>query len=596
METLDDSLERWFQIPPIEGEDKVCSASEAIERHIRPGMSIHIAATHSRAYGLLYELIRKFWGKDPGFEFITMGVTGPCVALVHGGLGRSYQTTFIGDPYPTPGPNPIYQEAFRTQKLFLRHWSILTFTLRLKAGAMDMAGYPTRSLLGSTMEKENAEDFRVVEDFFGDERPTGVLRPLNPDISLIHGWVSDRNGNVLFTPPYGEGFYGAMASREGTVVSVERIVSTDFIRRHNNLIKIPGSLVRCVVPIAMGSHPSGLSSQGIPEMESYADDYDFLEDMRKASRDPERLDAWIRHWILEPETRSAYLGRLGKDRIGFLKGKARGDSWYADILELAAQVDWKAPPNAQEKMIMAAAKMMARRCLENGYRHLLAGVGAANLASWLALRRLKESGHDAEVMAEIGFYGYAPRPADPFIFNYRNMPTCKMLSDVETIMGQFVSGSDSRTLGAIGAGQVDRWGRVNSTLMEGDILLVGSGGANDVASGAEETLVVCPQEKYRFPQDVHYVTSPGENVRTVVSDMGVFQKERGRQTLRLTAVLGTFSGNELDERVREIKQRCGWDLEVGEPLETLAVDDAEFLEMLRLYDPKRQFLGKIRTH
>jgi acyl CoA:acetate/3-ketoacid CoA transferase beta subunit len=198
-------------------------------------------------------------------------------------------------------------------------------------------------------------------------------------------------------------------------------------------------------------------------------------------------------------------------------------------------------------------------------------------------------------MAEIGFYGFSPRPADPFIFNYRNMPVCKMLSDVETVMGHFVSGHNNKTLGAIGAGQVDRWGNVNSTLMEGEILLVGSGGANDVASGATETLVVAPQEKFRFAEKVYYITSPGDKVRTVVSDLGVFEKEFGRSELQLAAVYGTPGETDLEAKIRDIKERCGRDLTVREPVDIFGVEDANLLEMLRCYDPKGQFLGKLRS-
>ena len=589
---IEDFLRQWFHVPQEEGTSKVCSLTEAVSRHLSPGMSVHIGCTHGRPYALMNELMRQFWKKDPRFTLISLGFTGPMMALVRGGLARKCISTFYGDSYPTPGPNRVYQKAYKEGSVAFEHWSILTLPLRLKAAAMGVAGLPTRSIRGSSMEGDNNESFSVVEDPFDKGKKIGMVRSLQPDIALLHAWVADANGNALFTPPYGEGFYGALASRNGLILSVERIVSTEFIRTHSHLVRIPGFVVRSVVEAPMGAHPSGVSSQGIPEMEAYADDYAFIEEARKASHHPEKLDAWISHWILEPRTQEEYLQRLGRDRILFLKGKARADSWYAEILDHGRQMNWSADHSAAERMIAVAARRMVKIVKEKGYRNILAGVGAANLASWLAYTTLRKEGYDVEVMAEIGFYGFAPRPADPFIFNYRNMPTCKMLSDIEMIMGHLVSGPCHQNLGAIGAGQVDRQGNVNSTAIPPHILLVGSGGANDVANGSNEVVVTVFQEKARFLERVPYITSPGTSVRTVVSDMGVFEKQEGANELVLTGVFIDGPEDNLLEKVGMVQGQCGWELTVRDPLERIPPPDPIDLYLLRAYDPLGQFLGK----
>ena len=169
-------LKRWFEMPPAEGPDKVCSLRYAIKNHVRPGASVHIGVTHGRPFGLVYELIRQFWGTSPGFDIISLGLTGPMAALVHGGLAKRCVSSFYGDAYPTPGPNPVYQRAFRDGSTSFQHWSILTRPLRLKAGAMNVSGLPTRSLVGSTMEKENEGDFQVIEDPFHKDRRMGMVK------------------------------------------------------------------------------------------------------------------------------------------------------------------------------------------------------------------------------------------------------------------------------------------------------------------------------------------------------------------------------------------------------------------------------------
>jgi hypothetical protein len=80
----------------------------------------------------------------------------------------------------------------------------------------------------------------------------------------------------------------------------------------------------------------------------------------------------------------------------------------------------------------------------------------------------------------------------------------------------------------IGGAQVDQDGNVNSTLVNGK-LLVGSGGACDIALGAREVLVLARRE--RLVPRVQYITSPGERVRAVVVEDGVLERCSGGWTL-----------------------------------------------------------------
>jgi len=54
---------------------------------------------------------------------------------------------------------------------------------------------------------------------------------------------------------------------------------------------------------------------------------------------------------------------------------------------------------------------------------VLAGAGAANLAAWVAVGRLRAGGSRVMLTAELGLWGYEPTPADPYIFNHRSFPT-----------------------------------------------------------------------------------------------------------------------------------------------------------------------------
>ena len=172
-----------------------------------------------------------------------------------------------------------------------------------------------------------------------------------------------------------------------------------------------------------------------------------------------------------------------------------------------------------------------------------------------------------QLTAEIGLWGYEATPADPFVLNHRNFPTATMLSDAATVLGALVGGAGTTTIGCLGGAQIDRTGNVNSTWIPPKPFLVGSGGGNDVASTADECVVVATLTPARTPEQCGYVTSPGATVRALVTDLGLLEKRDG--VLVLTAV--PAGHDPLAARIAAAQAACGWDLEVAE---TVARADA----------------------
>ncbi|MBN2396804.1 MAG: glutaconate CoA-transferase, partial [Deltaproteobacteria bacterium] len=227
---FDDLIESTFTIGEDEGEGKVVDLREAIERYIRPGAKIHIGATHCCSGAAILEIARQFYGQRPDFTLIMRGIRDTVILLLHLGLIKKVVTTFSGNVYPWYGPNPVCQRVYADKEVELEDWSILTFPLMLMAGALGADVMPTTSLIGSSLAEANRDSFRVIDDPFGSGRKVGLVKALSPDISIIHGVAADRAGNTILTPPYSEGLWGAKASTGGVVVTVEKLVSTDFIR------------------------------------------------------------------------------------------------------------------------------------------------------------------------------------------------------------------------------------------------------------------------------------------------------------------------------------------------------------------------------
>jgi glutaconate CoA-transferase subunit B len=150
-------------------------------------------------------------------------------------------------------------------------------------------------------------------------------------------------------------------------------------------------------------------------------------------------------------------------------------------------------------------------------------------------------------------------------------------------------------LGFIGAGQIDRYGNVNDTVI-GDYhnpvhRLPGSGGANDVVSFCQRTCIMLNQSKRRFPEKVDFNTCPGYfdgrpgqrealGIRpgtgpvAVVSDLGCYEFENGEMVLK---TVHTGCGVTLEK----VKAETGWDLKVAKDLKDTPPPTAEELRILR---------------
>jgi acyl CoA:acetate/3-ketoacid CoA transferase alpha subunit/acyl CoA:acetate/3-ketoacid CoA transferase beta subunit len=575
----------------VSGEDKVMDLSEAVRRFVRPGMKINPCALQARPSAVLYELCRQFAGKEPGFEYIASSIGNMSLSLIHLGLLKKAIVSFAGEGYPTPGPSPVMWRALDRGDVEIENWTMLTISQRLLAGAMGVPFLPTRSLAGSTIGAELAEVGNYVEiaDPSNPDETFGMLRAYRPDISFVHAWAADRSGNAISFPPYGENIYGALGAREGVIVTVDHIVPTEFIRKHANLVRIPAAVVRSVSRVPFGSHPAGNFSRNVPEFKPYGNDYAFIRDCRRATKQEDTFTEWINEWILDVKDHAEYVEKLGEERIQHLYFVAQSESWQREIEGFEEELSDPRPPNSIEKMIVHASRAAAERIRERGYKTVLSGIGQATLMAWLAAHRLRDEGAEITLMAETGVYGHDPRPADPFVFNFRNLPTTTVLTDIFETLGLHTGGANNACLGTIGAAQVDRYGNVNSTRMENGMFIVGSGGANDIATASQETIVVAQQRDWTFVDRVAYITCPGQKINVVVSTMGRFEK-RGDEL-----ILTGYSGSDaLDKEsaIREIKNLCGWDLKVSDDIEELSAPTNDEIALLRIFDPERFFLGK----
>jgi acyl CoA:acetate/3-ketoacid CoA transferase alpha subunit/acyl CoA:acetate/3-ketoacid CoA transferase beta subunit len=549
---------------------------DAIASNVLPGDAVHVMLGHSRWTAGARELARQFWGQDPGFTLIMTSLGALGALFFEGGLVNKVVTAYSGNSFPTYNPNPIFRRAYESGAVEVEHWSILTMAQRMEAAARGLPAMVTGSIAGSSMADN--EGFSELDSPFGR---IGLLSPLIPDVALVHAAVADREGNLAFSEPLLEGVWGAWAARRGVVATVEKVV--DDLKGLGHRVRVPAHRVLAVVEAPFGAHPGGCYAPGLP-VRSYGEDIGFWNSAAEAAAKgtfAEFADEWVRR----PATHDDYLAHLGADHLTWLEGRSDPDSWRADAE--AAPVPEDPEFSRWERAAAYGAREVERVVADVGADAVLAGAGAANLAAWVAVARARAGGSSVRLTAELGLWGYEPTPADPYIFNHRVFPGTPYLSDASSVLGMVIGGPGTRTVGCLGAAEVDQDGRLNSTELAGGRFLVGSGGANDVASRAEACVVVTLARPERLPESVAYVTSPGNRVVSVVTDKGVLRRQDG--TLRVAAV--PSGEGTVADRARALVASCGYEPEVARTLEELAPLRFSEVAALRSFDRERLFLN-----
>ena len=490
----------------------------AVGRHVQPGDHLHFAATPSRSNAAIRELARGWRGEDPEFTLSMTGFHSTAHLLGLLRLGRRYLGCFFGDVYPAPRPNRLYSDLQREGAVF-EHWSLLTMLAALRAGAQGHPYVVARCSAASDLAAELSDAGRIQRIPAVEDEDLVLVSALRPDVTFVHAALGDRTGRVAMFAPYGEGPWGALAAKRGVIATVEEVVDPGRLDTIRGATLLPAHRVLAVCPAPWGAHPQPFYAPGAADAHRYRDDYGHYLWWRAAATEPAELDGFAELVLQAADGAAGYLEFAGRDRLHALATDLRGDRTPP------APADLPAPATDEEIMVIRAARVIASRVRARGYRVILAGIGQSFEAARLARARLRDQGVEVHVMVEIGLYDVDHEPGgDAFLLGYDTIANAGRHTGIEDVLGTLACGADNRCLAVIGAAQIDATGAVNSTRLGDGTLLVGSGGAHDLAVAADEVLVLVPCERRRMVAKVDYVTSPGRAVRHVVTDRATFRR------------------------------------------------------------------------
>lgn len=218
------------------------------------------------------------------------------------------------------GVSRIMRAFTESNRARFEEWSHLAMGLRFRAGAMGVPFLPMRSMLGSDVIAQ-LPDTRMIDCPFTGEKL--VLVPaLNPDVALIHVQRCDSYGNAQIDGlPFLDLDIAMAANR--VILTTERIVSNDQIRRRPDRTKIPFFAVDAVVEVPFGSAPHecyGLYEPLFSHLDGYA---------AQLKQDPEEgMRDYLDRYFYGPKSWTEYLDLLGFAEL--LDAGRRGKSIYDD--------------------------------------------------------------------------------------------------------------------------------------------------------------------------------------------------------------------------------------------------------------------------
>jgi len=187
--------------------------------------------------------------------------------------------------------------------------------------------------------------------------------------------------------------------------------------------------------------------------------------------------------------------------------------------------------------------------------------------------------------------------ADPRVW-YRS----KVFSSFVDILGMVLH-KGRVDVGFLGGLEVDQFGNLNTTLVgdpKGEFKhMVGSGGANDIASSANKTIIIIRHEERKLRKAISFVTSPGyleggESRKKaglpggpdrVITDKAIFGFHPESKQMMLLSI---HPGNKLED----VLNTMGFQPEISDPLPFTEPPTDEQLRLIReSIDPQRIYVS-----
>jgi glutaconate CoA-transferase subunit A len=206
------------------------------------------------------------------------------------------------------GLSPNARRYMESGQVKATEWSNAALGWRYKAAAIGVPYLPARSLLGTDTFRYSAAK-EITCPFTG--KKLVAVPALYPDVGIIHVNQADMYGNAQIKGVSIADLDLARASKR-LILTTERIISNDEIRRDPTQNSIPYWLVDAVCHVPYGSFPGNMPFE-------YYSDETHLQEWMEAEKDLDVFKAFLDKYIYGTRNFEEYLELVGgKQRMAEL--------------------------------------------------------------------------------------------------------------------------------------------------------------------------------------------------------------------------------------------------------------------------------------
>jgi glutaconate CoA-transferase, subunit A len=278
--------------------EKLSSVEEATKTLIRDGDYIGVGGFGANRIptAVLHEIVRQkkknlgLAGHTATHDFQIL-VSGKCI-------DRCDIAYVVG--LEARGLSKVARKAIESGSLEITEWTNAALTWRYKAAAMGLSFMPVRCMLGTDTQKYSAA--MEMECPF-----TGIkylaVPALYPDVGIIHVHRADVYGNCQIDGIMVADMDLARASRR-LIITTERLIPNDIIRRDPSKTVIPYYLVDAVIEVPFGSYPGNMAYE-------YFSDEEHLREWMRVDGEPDTLAEFLERHIYGVKNFNGYLESIG---------------------------------------------------------------------------------------------------------------------------------------------------------------------------------------------------------------------------------------------------------------------------------------------
>jgi glutaconate CoA-transferase subunit A len=277
---------------------KLMSVKEAVEKYVHDGDYLAFGGfgANRTPVAAAHEIVRQgrkklgFAGHTSTHDFEIL-----CAGEALDRLDASY---IVG--LEARGLSPNARRYMESGKVETTEWTNYALAVRLKAAAAGVSFYPSRIMMGTDTFKYSGA--RIIECPFTGTRYT-ALPALYPDVVVIHVHEADIYGNCRVRGITISDYDKARAAKR-LIVTCERLISNEEIRREPSLTFIPYWLVDAVCEVPYGAYPGGMYRE-------YFSDEEHLKEWLQAETDPDEFKKFLEKNLYGCRDHFDYIERNG---------------------------------------------------------------------------------------------------------------------------------------------------------------------------------------------------------------------------------------------------------------------------------------------